>query len=443
MKRSIGLLMLSVVVVSLFVAQLAHADRYTSSGFIIDASEVGNSFGGDSSDSSYNLTSSGGESVIGEGSGGSYTLDSGYVAQLENSMELSVQPSGLEFYYSFDETSGSFVRDVSANDYNGTTVSSPSWGAGQVDSAVSLNGSSQYMTGADVDESGTITVSAWVYPTSTQSSTIISKNSTTSDSQANLTLASSVPTIQMTINGSDTSATDTGNALPNNTWSHVAATYDGSDLSLYVDGNLADSTPASGAISTNNLAWTIGRFANSGTSYFAGSIDEVKMFSRALSASEITAEYDAGVAGNTAGLSFATDIIPGTSQTSNFDAIVLTDALSGYTLAVSQDQNLTSGAYSIPAVSGSIASPVSWVEGTTKGLGFTLFGTNATAIDGKWSSGAAYAAFPGTATTYYTRTDSQQGTKDVLNMRLRLDVATTQEAATYSNVITTTGTLSP
>lgn len=430
-----------VLVASTYFVSYVSADRYTSTNYVIDASRIGNSFGGDSSDASYEITSSGGESIIGEGSGGSYTLDSGYVAQLENSLELSVQPSDLEFYYTFNEISGSFVRDSSANDNNGTTVSSSSWGSGQVDNALSLNGSSQYVTGTDVDVSGTITVGAWVYPTSTQTSTIVSKNSTASDSQTNLTLASSVPTIQMTIGGSGTTATDTGNALPNNTWSYVAATYDGSDLDLYVDGDLADTTPATGAIATNNLVWTIGRFADSGSSYFAGAIDEVKMYSRALSANEIKAEYNAGVAGNTAGLSFASEIIPGVSQTSNFDAIVLTDAYN-YTLSINQNQNLTKGGDSISAISGTIASPASWSEGTTKGLGFTLYGTNATAIDAKWSSGSNYAAFPGSATSIYTRT-GQQSAKDVLNMRLRLDVADSQPTGLYTNVITTTGTITP
>lgn len=246
----------------------------------------------------------------------------------------------------------------------------------------------------------------------------------------------------MTIGATNESVTDTGNALPANTWSHLAATYDGSDLALYVDGVLADSTAASGAISTNNFLWTIGRNADASSGHFAGRVDEVKIYSTALSANEVEAEYDAGVAGNTAGLSFATDIIPGTSQATDYDAIVLTDAVSGYSLAVSQDQNLTSGPYSIPAVSGTIASPAAWSEGTTKGLGFTLYGTNATAIDGKWSSGSAYAAFPGSATSYYTRTGAQTN-KDVLNMRLRLDVASTQEAGSYTNTITTTGTIAP
>ena len=170
--------------------------------------------------------------------------------------------------------------------------------------------------------------------------------------------------------------------------------------------------------------WTLGRNTG-GTNPFSGSIDEAKVFSRALSANEVDPEYDAGI-----------------SQTSNFDAAMLTDAQNGYNLSVSRNQNLTKGGDSIAAVSGSIASPVSWVEGTTKGLGFTLFGTNATAIDGKWSSGSSYAAFPGSATSYYVRT-GKQSTKDVVNLRLRLDVPTSQVSGVYTNVITTTGTITP
>src|SRR6478672_4606995 len=79
-------------------------------------------------------------------------------------------------------------------------------------------------------------------------------------------------------------------------------------------------------------------------------------------------------------------------------------------------------------LSGSIASPVSWSEGSTKGLGFTLYGTNATALPGTWASGSAYAALPSTSTSFYTRSNYTGGSKDILNMRLRLDTATAQNS---------------
>lgn len=133
---------------------------------------------------------------------------------------------------------------------------------------------------------------------------------------------------------------------------------------------------------------------------------------------------------------------PGTSTAATVTASTITDA-PGYGLSVSQDHDLQSGAYTIAPVSGSIASPATWVEGTTKGLGFTLVSTNATAIPGTWSSGNAYAAFPGAGTTFYTRTGYSGGNTDTLTMRVKLDVASSQQAASYSNTVTWVGTTTP
>ncbi len=430
------------VMLSVVLGFMLHvsAERFTGGSYTIDASVIGNSFGGDSTGGSYQLTSSGGESIIGQGSGGSYRLDSGYVAQLQSSLQLTVQPGSLLAYYDFSEGSGSFVRDTSANQYNGNTVSNPVWGTGKVGGGTTLNGSSQYVTSQDVDVATNITLEAWVNPAASQTSKIISKATTTTDNQGTLQLAANVPSFSVTVGG--TQFTATGTAIASSAWTHLVGTYDGTNVRLYVNGAAVTPTAATGALATNNLVWTFGRDANAASGYFNGSLDEIKLFARALSANEVKAEYDAGMAGNTAGLGFASDIIPGVSQTSNYDAIMLTDAAKGYNLSVNQNQNLTKGADTISPVSGSIASPVAWTEGTTKGLGFTLFGTNATAIPAKWNSGNSYAAFPGSSTSYYVRT-GRQSTKDVLNMRLRLDVTTAQPAGTYTNVITTTGTITP
>jgi hypothetical protein len=209
---------------------------------------------------------------------------------------------------------------------------------------------------------------------------------------------------------------------------------------LYIDG-IQQKTCTWTPVSQNGDVGIAASKAASWQQFFNGSIDNIKVFNRAMTSDEIKAEYDAQNAGNPTGLSLGT-IISGTSNTSLFDAIVRTDA-GGYALGVSQNQNLTNGGNSIPAIGGSIASPAAWNEGTTKGLGFTLYNTNATAIPGKWSSGGAYAAFPGSTTTYYNRTGYSGGAKDYVNMRLRLDVASNQPSGAYTNTITTTGTMIP
>jgi fibronectin-binding autotransporter adhesin len=123
----------------------------------------------------------------------------------------------------------------------------------------------------------------------------------------------------MEINGSGLGfgvSTDAGATAPypaaqafisTNTWHHVAGTYDGSTISLYVDGALVASTPHSGAISSNGGFLSIGSedgrvgACNGCTGvanrYFHGLIDEVTIYGRALSASEIQSIYNVAGAG--------------------------------------------------------------------------------------------------------------------------------------------------
>jgi hypothetical protein len=78
-------------------------------------------------------------------------------------------------------------------------------------------------------------------------------------------------------------------ALPLNAWSHLAATYDGSMLRLFVNGVQVASAAYTGSLSTSTNPLRIG--GNSGFGeYFAGVIDEVRIYYRALTPSEIAAD---------------------------------------------------------------------------------------------------------------------------------------------------------
>lgn len=133
---------------------------------------------------------------------------------------------------------------------------------------------------------------------------------------------------------------------------------------------------------------------------------------------------------------------PGVSNTAVVTATIRTDA-PGYTISAYQNNNLTSGGNTISGVTGSIASPVTWVEGTTKGLGFTLVSTTGSAISGIWSSGTAYAAFPASDTAFYTNTGFTGGTDDTLVMEVRLDTLPSQPTGAYTNIVTWTGVTIP
>jgi hypothetical protein len=80
-------------------------------------------------------------------------------------------------------------------------------------------------------------------------------------------------------------------------WHHVAGVYDGTNISLYVDGTLDVSQPDTGSILQNNQPVEIGQIAGAAGDIFNGLIDEVSIYHRALSASEIAAIYNAGGSG--------------------------------------------------------------------------------------------------------------------------------------------------
>jgi hypothetical protein len=74
--------------------------------------------------------------------------------------------------------------------------------------------------------------------------------------------------------------------LPLNTWTHLAATYDGSALRLYVNGALSTTFLVSGTLAPTTNPLRIGGNTIWGE-YFRGLIDDVRIYNRALTPTEI------------------------------------------------------------------------------------------------------------------------------------------------------------
>ncbi len=431
--------MLSIVGIVLFSSSVT-AMRFSSTDYIIDTAVL-NNVGGYSSSTNYQLTSSGGEAAIGNGASGSYRMAAGYVAQIITpAITVKTQPSGLVAYYPLDENSGTFIHDESSNANIGTFVGTPAWASGKIGQSLVFDGSTQAInlanpTATQLTSNGTIEL--WMKSAvATGTQTILGKYGAWL-----VGMSAGKPTIYNFSNS--TACTGTAN-IANNVWHHIAVTLQNGVTNgslIYVDG-VQNQTCTWAPLNQTGLVTMAARYdGTSYSQYFGGLIDHVKIFNRAIGSAEVVAEYDAQNAGVETGLTLQT-VLPGVSNNTTFDVITLTSG-SSYNLAINQDHNLQNGAYTIPGVSGSIASPAAWSEGTTKGLGFTLVSTNATAIPGTWSSGSSYAALPGSATSFYTRTGTQTNNKDILGMRLRLDVATNQPSGNYSNTMTITGTANP
>lgn len=83
--------------------------------------------------------------------------------------------------------------------------------------------------------------------------------------------------------------------LAKDTWYHVVLTYDGALMALYLNGALNASMAATGTIGYNHSAYglAVGAWALP-TSYFTGSVDELAIYDKALSATRVSAHYAAG-----------------------------------------------------------------------------------------------------------------------------------------------------
>ena len=165
-------------------------------------------------------------------------------------------------------------------------LGSASWmTTGRFGNALSFNGAGARVTVPDsgsLDLTSAMTLEAWVFPTVGGGwRDVIYKGpddiyflESSSDSGAPATGG----TFASPIYGSS--------ALPLNVWSHLAATYDGATLRLFVGGVQVSSRAVLAPIATSTGALTIGGDALYGQ-HFAGRIDEVRVYGRALSASEI------------------------------------------------------------------------------------------------------------------------------------------------------------
>lgn len=80
-------------------------------------------------------------------------------------------------------------------------------------------------------------------------------------------------------------------------WHYAVVTYDGSTVRLYIDGTQVASTPTSGATpdNTGTQPFRVGANSRSLSLYFTGNADEVRVWNRAISPTEVTAAYNNGV----------------------------------------------------------------------------------------------------------------------------------------------------
>jgi hypothetical protein len=216
----------------------------------------------------------------------------------------------LVSYWTFDETSGTRIDSHGSN--NLTDTGSVGSATGKIGNAASFTTTNQALDGGNVlafERTDVFSAFSWVYPTKTNDyHEVIGKIEPDIATQRGWEMR--VDNGILTVLIANTWSTNalgvrhTGTSISTNTWYHIGFTYDGSSsasgVKLYINGAavvadtiLEDSLTAT-IVSTASLF--IGARFSTFASQFKGRIDETGVWSRVLTASEITQLYNSGSA---------------------------------------------------------------------------------------------------------------------------------------------------
>ena len=202
--------------------------------------------------------------------------------------------------WALDEASGAIASDASGAGHPGSLVGGLAWVPGVFGSALEFGGQGLVAVphAASLQPAQAIGVAAWIRPRAVASQRIVRKARFAQSDGWELSLSSSGRAFVRFNQASQGDALRLLSTRPyptdGSTWMHLAASFDGARISLYVDGQLEGSLAAPGlVIGANSEPLTIGADADGGNG-FTGAVDDVHLFDRALSAEQVRSLMEAG-----------------------------------------------------------------------------------------------------------------------------------------------------
>ena len=217
----------------------------------------------------------------------------------------AVREDDLALYLSFDEAKGDTAKDKSKHKNDGT-IHKGKRVKGKIGQAVELSGEAggwvEVPDSKSLDITDEITLMCWVYPTEFTNEwfRIIVKTwagdtapwmvygfyeQGGSNGKTGFIISVDNGTEKRCGNGPSPQ-------LPAEEWTHLAATYDGSEMRLYYDGEVAVEQKAKGKIDDNDVPVSVGRNSEGNREHYIGRIDEVAIWSVALDEGEINEAMD-------------------------------------------------------------------------------------------------------------------------------------------------------
>ena len=221
---------------------------------------------------------------------------------------------GLVAAWGFNEGTGGTAADVSGL-VNTGALGGATWTVeGKFGGALSFDGSTSQVTVADaasLDLTSGLTVEAWVKPSVAPVGwrSVIAKDVDRYYLMAS-TSNQNRPGFGGTFGSTNQNVFGTATLpIPPSPWAHLAATYDRVTIRLYVNGVQVDSAAQTDPLSTSTSALTIG--ADFYGEFFQGALDEIRIYNRALSVSEIQKDMNTPAQGGVVQVSVGRELQTG------------------------------------------------------------------------------------------------------------------------------------
>ncbi|OHB47823.1 MAG: hypothetical protein A2Y10_16320 [Planctomycetes bacterium GWF2_41_51] len=205
-------------------------------------------------------------------------------------------PNDLIAYWKMDEGSGATVSDSSNNNHNGT-IYGATWTEGISGNALSFDGGNDYISiPYNPDFAYTIgqdrlTISAWIYPRDKDDTSPGAIYSDRAAGNGVLAVVMKITSGKFIVGGWSPSALGYNIESPvtaNNQWYFMTIVFDSGFARLYIDGDLKSSISLAGVSLTNGgTGMMLGKHQGGWSNFFNGKIDEVCIYKKALSQSEI------------------------------------------------------------------------------------------------------------------------------------------------------------
>ena len=199
---------------------------------------------------------------------------------------------GLVAHWRFDEGSGMIATDAVAG-ITGTLANGPQWTNGILGSALQFDGFNDYVGIPDTPALRLVnpfTVSLWFRPATTLTGSNGRRDLFNKPSSYwfLLNYFANDGRIAFVLNSGSPSVRTTTTNWPAGQWQYLAGVYDGTSLSIYVNGLQEASTSATAAVSANSQPLRIGGWSGMSTSAsFAGAIDQVRLYRTNLNAAAV------------------------------------------------------------------------------------------------------------------------------------------------------------